>query len=235
MSAATIARPAPRTCRGATPSALPGFQPWSQWQASTTVHARMQGNVEAGSIAFLGDSITSSLDVTRVSPFGLNFGIPGDTIAGLLNRIGGLSSLERSGGVSLMIGVNDMITFTPGVTVKAQLAQLLGWLKGPLVLTKLVHIDWANPIFSRPDGLQQYLNMNLAIINDHLGVLCAERPETVLIDLNPVLTGADGRLRPEFHIGDGIHLSTAAYEVWIAALRDAFGQLLGPMAIAPAA
>jgi len=218
-------RPTAVNCLGAPAPALPAFTPNPYWSGVNAIHQRMQGQIAGGSIHFIGDSITAALDVSQVTPFGLNEGIGGDTTAGVLNRLSGLTALGRAGGVVLMIGVNDMAAFTPGVTVKSHLDRLFGWLQGPLVVQKIIHIDWTNPTFHRPDGLQQWLNLNIDIINDYIAQLCAGRPDTILVDCNPELTTAAGLLRPDMHIGDGLHPNAAAYAVIRPKIVAALSQL----------
>jgi len=38
-----------------------------------------------------------------------------------------------------------------------------------------------------------------------------------------LLKNRDGNLKAEFHVGDGVHINAAGYQVWIRLLREVLG------------
>ena len=59
-------------------------------------------------IVFIGDSIIQGLYVSAVTENGVNFGISGDTTAGVLERIDKYTILNKARAVVIAIGINDI-------------------------------------------------------------------------------------------------------------------------------
>ena len=60
---------------------------------------------------------------------------------------------------------------------------------------------------------------NLQKLNKSLLEIAASRANVRVVDTASVLAGADGTLDPRFDNGDGVHLSTSAYEEILLYLR----------------
>ncbi|GGD06114.1 hypothetical protein GCM10011342_13770 [Aquisalinus flavus] len=88
---------------------LPIFGDWvsNHYRERTAMFS--QREVEPGGIAMVGDSITEEGDWSQLMPGGnaVNFGISGDTSAGVLQRLGQIKEVQPST-VLLMIGTNDL-------------------------------------------------------------------------------------------------------------------------------
>src|SRR5262245_21550491 len=57
------------------------------YQQIQAFQIKVDGNVPDGSVLFFGDSLVQGLCVVAVTPNAVNFGIGGDTTAGLLDRL----------------------------------------------------------------------------------------------------------------------------------------------------
>ncbi len=178
--------------------------------------ARLDGASAPGRVIFLGSSTFQGLDVSAVSPLGLNLGLGGDTLHGLAERSAHYRSPRLAQAVMLNIGLNDLMQQCrqPETTLDRILAQ----------------IPAQTPVFVL--GLQR--------VDTHRhGMRCSGRITQLITDLNTQHAQACARhsncsylLHPagpetppstsfvQFE-DDGIHLSAAGYQELIERLRAA--------------
>lgn len=194
--------PTPHNCLAGTVPSATSWTPWEAWtDAVSSRHARMQGDVESGRIAFIGTSVTASMNVARVHPAGINWGIAGDKMAGVLNRMSTLTHLSTAGAVVLEIGINDA-GYTVWSDMDAQLSKIFGWLTGPLVVLSLI-----------PQG-NGFLSLgNLAAVNSMMASKLAGRTNCAFVDVTTPLQDTDGFMKSNLSIGDRMHPNAAGYAV----------------------
>lgn len=176
-------------------------------------HMRMDGNLPDHSVIFIGDSITQGLAVSAVSAAAVNYGIGSDTTTGVLLRLPRYKSLQRAEWVVIAVGVNDLRRRGDSEIVE-NYRRILQALPAHIqvLVSAILPVDerlWGGPGSNRRIGA----------INQATASLCNEFDKVGFIDIGPDLVAPDGNLRTRFHTGDGIHLNTAGYGVWIAALR----------------
>lgn len=184
-----------------------------------TYHERVDGNVPDGAVIFIGDSITQGLAVVAVTPLAVNYGIGKDTTVGVLKRVPLYKSLPRAEAIVLTIGVNDLRERSHdeqmsnyGLILEQMLPEV------PLIVCAIHPVDervWVEPEF----------NARIEAINEALELLCSEYPQSHFVDYGDAFVDDAGQLDSRYHVGDGLHLSTAGYEVWIEALRDALERI----------
>jgi len=193
-------------------------------QAAPSREARLAETLVAdsaapeGAVVLLGDSIFEGLDATAVVSGALNFGIAGDTSHTLLNRVGRYTSLAKAHVIFIEVGINDLVLHRTREDVAVNCRRILAALpKQPrLYLIGILPID--ETAFAAAIG-NQTTNTEIAQLNAAVGDLCRQRGNCIL--LQPF--GA-GDLPPQYHEGDGLHLSEAGYAVLTAAMRAALAQ-----------
>lgn len=163
-------------------------------------------------IVFLGDSITEGLDVKNLieDPDVFNFGISGDTTAGVIHRLDLLNKNDADKvWVFLMIGVNDLGT---NVAID-QIARNLNE-----ILDHLIANDYAVVLQAvlLTDGRKRD-NQKIIELNQKIKKISLQRGLPFL-DINPQMVKS-GNLNPEYTY-DGIHLSKAGYKVWAQAINN---------------
>lgn len=174
---------------------------------------QLDSSVEAGSVIFLGDSITQGLNVAAVTHPAINFGIGMDTSLGLLQRIPQYSSLAKASKIVVAIGVNDLMrTSRSNEGIIENYRLILDALPSDVP----VSIQAVFPVDER-EGMSG-MNQRIFALNESLKAL-ADRRNMRFINLYGAVTNADGNLKAELHVGDGVHLSAAAYRLWIDELK----------------
>ena len=177
-------------------------------------HQYMDGNVPGGAVLFIGDSITQGLCVTAVWDRSVNYGIGSDTTVGVLQRLPKYLSMSRAAAVVIAIGVNDL--------KRRDNAEILGNYKKimdavpagiPLVFSAVLPLD------DRAKETGEQRNARIGDLNKGLADLCAANTKCSFVDSTPSLVDETGNLQPSLHAGDGVHLNTAGYALWIRDLR----------------
>ncbi len=179
------------------------------YQRLTTSHRRMDGSVPQHAVIFIGDSITAGLATSAVSALSVNYGIGSDTTLGVLNRLPYYRSIDTAAAVVLAIGVNDLPRRDNQailVNYKKILDSLAG--RSRLVVSGILPVD------ERVSG-QRWPNSRITQLNAALQQLVLAYPNAGFVDSSRLLQDDSGNLHAEYHTGDGIHLSTAGYQIWI--------------------
>jgi lysophospholipase L1-like esterase len=205
-----ISRPdlAMRLHRGVT-GATPGATPFVA--SMHRHHQRLAGNIEPGAVLFVGSSSIQGLDVGAVADRAVNLGIGSDTVAGVLERWP-TRAIAHARAVVVAIGLNDLLDHEPVEAVSARFAELLARVPAdlPVVVSGIQSLG-AAVIADRPG-----LDAQIVQLNQSYRALCAGRPRCQYADTAAALARCPGG---PVHEPDGIHLGTAGYRCWKAALR----------------
>ena len=175
-------------------------------------------------VVFFGDSITFGADWQELFPDinVVNRGISGDTTLGLLNRLDEVVEL-RPRQIFLMIGTNDLCFGRPQEKILENYQLIIDRMRRGLPETP-IYIQSVLPLNDKmfpTRGLRN--NKNISALNIELKKL-AERNGLPYIDIAEKMTGADGRLAPEYTY-DGLHLSEYAYQVWKNQIKQFVGKV----------
>jgi len=180
-------------------------------------HLQLDGSVEAGSVIFLGDSLTQGLNVAAVTDSAINYGIGMDTSRGLLQRISQYRSLTRASTVIIAIGINDLIRVNRSPDdILENYQQILNTVStanpdASIVLQAIFPVDERNGLAGT--------NKKIIRINSRLQSL-AKTNEYGFVNLSSQFVGNQGNLKQKLHVGDGLHLSSEGYRLWIRALKQ---------------
>ena len=188
-------------------------------------HERMDATVPEGAVVFIGDSHTQGLCVDTVTTPSVNFGIGGDTTVGVLNRLGKYHCLERASVVVLAVGINDM-RWRDNTEIVENYNRILKALppKLPVVVNALFPVDAPTV----ENGNPQITNARIHDLNQALRGLCAAHPRCVFADAGAKLADQTGNLQKALQYrGDGIHLNSDGYRLWIDTLRNAIAEAKG--------
>lgn len=177
-------------------------------------HQRVDGNVPDDAVIFIGDSMIQGLAVAAVAERAVNYGISGDTTAGVLKRLPLYHSLKRARGSVMLVGVNDL-----GIREVPQLIDnyrnILELLPQDRMIIVCAILPIDEDVLQFPSG-----NRSIQLINAHLKHLCEQFGQITFINPGRYLADEDGNLKKRFHVGDGIHLNRAGYAVLIDNFRS---------------
>lgn len=182
-------------------------------------HERMDGSVPGGAIVFLGDSIVQALVTSAVADRTVNYGIGADTVGGLRARLPVYESLNEARAIVLSIGVNDLWYREPHEIIPRYDA-LLSELPSHVPVV-------ANAVFPVMEGFGVTAGTSAKVLqlNKAFATLTDAYPNIHFIDHHARFTNDSGELNAEYHIGDGLHLNSAGYAVWIDVLQQALAGL----------
>jgi lysophospholipase L1-like esterase len=198
----------------------------SFYQERLADHLLGDGAVPQGAVIFIGDSQIQSLDVEGVARGAVNFGIGGDTTAGVLQRLPLYASLGRARAVVLEIGTNDLAVTTAPQEIVANYQRILSSIprEAAVVVNAVLPVSAGK---SGESGSPVSRNRAIGEINRGLAAICATRAGCAFIDPGPALADPSGDLAAEYDLGDGLHLSRAGYRVWSDMLRAALARDAG--------
>ena len=177
---------------------------------------QLDGSIAEGAVIFLGDSITQGLNVSAVTHPAINYGIGMDTTYGLINRIPKYSSLAKASQIVIAIGVNDLIrTHRDNDAVLNNFRKVFELLPEgiPVIVQALLPVDERVTL--------KGFNQRVIQVNNRLELLATSN-NAKFINMANDLTNEQGNLKSKYHIGDGLHLSSLAYNVWIDRLKTHF-------------
>ena len=177
-------------------------------------HKRVDKNLRPGVTLFFGDSHVQGLAVSSVTGHSANFGIGGDTTIGLLRRLPYYGSTGRAKSIVISIGFNDLKRRS-----NDEILDRLGAIVGQLPRQVPVILCAVKPVDEKASG-RENINRRIYRLNEAYASI-AERHSHVFFVGIPAITRENGSLAPEYHIGDGIHLSREGYSIWIDQLQQA--------------
>lgn len=177
--------------------------------------AHDQEGIPAGSVVFIGDSITEQgwWDMLFKQRNIVNRGIGGDNTFGILDRLPDILE-ARPSKIFLMAGVNDLTGGQSVETIVANIGRMADMVREAVPECRL-YIQSVLPVSTKRlayDYVKGH-NPKVAEINARLAALCSEKTGCTFIDVAPLLSDADGELRTDL-TKDGIHLQPAGYVVW---------------------
>ncbi|HSN72078.1 MAG TPA: GDSL-type esterase/lipase family protein [Steroidobacteraceae bacterium] len=190
------------------------------FEAYRDVRARVLAHQSAqpsdGTLLLIGSSTLERLSPGRLKVPATNLALAGDTIADVLDRLPSAGALERSGGVVLLVGYNDLKAGVEPAAALENYERLLNRLDDA-PLTVCVTVQPLSPAARKADAT---LDRKIAAFNAGLRDRCSDGPRRVLADLAEQLGLADAVHASEYYV-DEIHLSPRGYQVLTAALLAA--------------
>lgn len=183
-------------------------------------HKRMDNSIPDKAVIFIGDSMIQSLAVAAISPIAINYGIGNDTSMGVLNRLQYYSSIKRAKAVVIAIGLNDITHGRTIVDILSNYNQILSAIpESVAVIFSSIH-----PV-NENNGMTKGYNKTIQEINSGIQAMCSDIPRARYLDISSLLLDPSGNLSFDYDAGDGVHLNTAGYAIWIEALRNKIDRL----------
>lgn len=141
----------------------------------------------------------------------LNQGISGDTSEGVLKRLPAFAT-TRPDVIYVMIGINDLRKGTTDKSILVNSSRIIRNLRQTHPKSQII-VQSILPVRSQkiPNSRIRHINAQLAII--------AKNQRVNFLNIHNWFTDLDGNLRPELTT-DGLHLSSAGYQVWQFALEQ---------------
>lgn len=151
----------------------------------------------------------------------LNQGISGETSAGLLRRLE-LFDKTQPETIFVLIGINDLIRGVGNAELLENQRQIIYDLQqvhpqAQIVLQSILPHAGDRTTWQGKERLKAISNDRIRELNQELKAI-AEESGIHFLDLHPLFTDAQGKLRAELTT-DGLHLSTQGYLVWRSALQ----------------
>jgi lysophospholipase L1-like esterase len=156
-----------------------------------------EARLAPGSVVFLGDSLTYSLDVDQVVPGAFNAGIPGYTTWHLLRLLPHMQSIPRARLVVLTIGTNDV---RRGLT--------------PMIAGRLHEVSKAIPGPMLWNAIPPSIHGDVGPVNAAAREACRARADCIFVETNFEAS--------DFY--DGEHPNAAGNARWIARMRAALAR-----------
>lgn len=164
-------------------------------------------------ILFIGHSLIEFFDWQERFPAhrAVNLGVAGETVEGLLARVGAIINKYSSADVIvIMTGLNniamdDFNFFGPLVNTLEKLS--VAYPAARIILTSIL-----------PTNLEFVTNESIRKVNISMRSL-AERQDIEFMDIYDLFVDEKGNARAELLLDDGVHLSDKGYAVWSKALE----------------
>ncbi len=188
-------------------------EPTEHYKTMLTFHLLADGHIPDGSVLFIGDSFVQGLCVQAVTHKGVNLGIGTDTVSGVAHRLPLYKSLKSASAIVLAIGVNDLSRRSDHVIIDAYrliLAEVPQHV--PIVISGILPVD--------ESAYGRKRNERIKKLNGELKNVCSSTQNCHFIDSGDQLKDLNGNLKAEYHTGDGMHLNTNGYRVWIGELKE---------------
>lgn len=177
-------------------------------------HQRVSRNLPSQAVVFYGDSLIQGLAVQSVTPLAVNFGIGHARVDDVLHNLRAHSGLSEAGAIVLGVGINDVLVGEPGV-IEEGYRRILEVIPGnaPIIVSLMLPVD---------ENIVRQAGVNKTVdqINTLLSQFCERDPRVKCLSWSEELTLATGQLKPQFHIGDGLHLNAEGNRLWIQHLRE---------------
>lgn len=179
-------------------------------------------------IFFVGDSMVRGLNVSDLTPVGVNLGLSGDNTAGTLYRIRlypkVMPHFQTAKLLVISIGTNNLGLGPPAdPLITKHVRQMLASRpkEQRLVLNAIFPVDGS----VQPLELAGY-NQRIAAINHELERTCAAFANCSFLNAGRKMRDRHGNLAAKYHKkNDAFHLSPAGYAYWIEELRAVLPEL----------
>ena len=190
--------------------------------------ARLDSASLPGRVVFLGSSTFQGLDVSAITPLGLNLGLGGETITALAKRIQTYRAPTQARAVVINAGLNDLIQRCrlPEAGLDSAFAHI-----PPATPTIVLGVQGVDSALhgTRCDGQLPQL---IADLNRSLAAACARRPDCSYVP-HPIAPDDNTPEIATLRESDGIHLSPAGYRKIIEALHTALARIDPTLASPP--
>ena len=178
------------------------------------LHTHMDDNVPDGAVVFIGDSITQGLCVSAVVALSVNYGISGDTTAGVLQRLATYRSMRRAGAIVMAIGSNDLNFRTNEQILRNYLSIAEQMPKNvPVIFSAVLPVD------EKAHKRWRGWNQRIQALNADLKSFISKSKNLFFVDAGYFLVDVQGNLAREYHAGDGLHLNAKGNAIWIKELQ----------------
>lgn len=183
-----------------------------------TFQLRMDACNHDESTIFIGDSIIQGLCVSCITNKAINFGIASDTTFGVLERLKRYDSIKHAKAVVIEVGLNDL-SRRKDEDILENYIRMIRLIpdKTKIIFSSILPID------SKLERNKFLSKSRIENINKHLRDICSSESNCTLMDSTNKLVDDNGDLLPEYHIGDGVHLNSDGYDIWINDLKNALG------------
>lgn len=175
-------------------------------------------------VVLVGDSRIENLNISQLAPGAVNFGVGGDNIDRVSQRLR-LLALSHASLVVVAVGINDRLTkFRDfGDRYAAMLALIPP--KIPVIASAILPVNPAR-IAERVMNKQDFTGVPamIPIANSAIQQACSARPECKFFDGSAAVVGPDGMLRRDLSI-DGVHLTPQGNKEWAALLAGAISHI----------
>lgn len=182
--------------------------------------ARLDANAAAGRVVFLGASTFQGLDVSRVTPFGLNLSVGAEPMADLIERAKTYRSVKSARVVVFNTGLNDLIRSCDGPLLAVDRLLSVVPSSTPVVVIGVQGIS----IKARPTRCKTSFPDLISQQNHHFKEACRRRSHCVYLQ-NPIPANVEQSVSDVLQEPDGIHLSGSGYAKLVSALTNALKQL----------
>lgn len=189
--------------------------PQSYFVKSTHVfYKRLDQQFSKVSVLFIGDSMIQGLAVSEISKDAINFGIGTETVSGVHARLTEYSSVNTANCLFINVGINDLLKgHSVSSTVQEFSSLLATFSDHPRIL-----IGEVLPVRNSTTKLAR-ASRDIVALNAHLAVEVEKYDNVSLIKQHDVFLGAGNEMSDSYHNGDGLHLNTTGYVVWINHLK----------------
>ncbi len=177
--------------------------------------------IDGDGLVFVGDSITNGLSVETI--FGaVNYGISGDSVKNAKKRVKKYSHLENKT-IVVALGVNDILRENDKIV--SDYSSLIENLPN----SSLVLVSSILPIDEL--RLERYsktkkTNNQINELNAQLQNIASKFSNAHYIDSAKYMRDTSGCLFENFHNGDGLHLNTEGYGMWVKGLKEEFKKIV---------
>lgn len=181
-------------------------------------HLLLERYIPKGAILFFGDSLIQGLELESLHRYPVNFGITGDTTAGLLHRVKEYQSLKIADAVVLESGINDLGF---GKKFDKKIVQNYRRILAGLPPRLDIYIIGIFPVNETINSEFAGYNKRIKAINIKLSVLCNSNAKCVFIDVGDKLRKKDGNLfRTLLRPNDAIHLNDIGKSIVLETIRS---------------
>ncbi|NVK86845.1 MAG: hypothetical protein HWE13_01900 [Gammaproteobacteria bacterium] len=180
-------------------------------------HLVEQTQIAPNALVLLGDSLTEDLAEQDFFTHVVNYGIRQDTTYGLYLRVQQYERVQDARAIALLIGINDFWRGRDNKNIVENIVKIIDLLPQdtPVVVFGLLPVD-------ERKGWQGW-NQRIKQVNASIEVQLKGRG-VVFDNLGAELIDQSGNLAPQYHVGDGVHLTSAAYKIWAQRLLQALNQ-----------
>jgi len=182
------------------------------YQSMKTMLTRIDKNTKKNRVFFIGDSLIQGMAVNSIHPKAVNFGIGHDTINGVLERVLTYQAMRNAKAVVISVGINDLRYNSVEVTLTSYRTLL-----EKISFRSNLYIHSILPIDSNVLG--KNLQMKVTHFNQKLLKLASEFTNTHVLKHSKKLVNSKGHLKSSLHLGDGLHLNSRGYNIWINQLQ----------------